>query len=362
MWKRWAIIPLVLCLLLTGVLPAFASGMTRAERYDATISELRRYFIGEATMTADELSSAFDGLGSYQHSVSFSLYTRVLRDAEAEIFTDAHLWIHQLRRNEAFCAYVADEDNSLAPVDAVESYLLARQAQAEGRTDEAIACYAECITLLDSNARLNALEMQLLEDKYQQALTLMADGTQESLQAAIALWEELAALHYRDSAEQLAAAQRPRPATLPNGHTVHLSLSQYRFTGPEVVNVTINIRNDSDTDAPGPIALYDPSGKRVTDFGTPTLAAGESADWTGTWSVTQEQLDAGRIVFAIACVMPDESGAMTTKFTPFYGAITYEGSILPDAAYVDASGEAVWGTVPTATPGPTEAPTAVPTE
>lgn len=362
MLKRWTTLLLVLCLLLTGVLPAFASGMTRSERYDATISELCRYFTGEATMTLDELSSAFDGLASYQHSVSFSLYTWVLQDAEAEVFTDAHLWIHQLRRNEAFCAHVADEENGLAPVDAVESYLLARQAQSEGRTDEAIACYAECITLLDSNARLNALEMQLLEDKYQQALTLTAEGTQESLQAAIALWEELAALHYRDSAQRLEAAQNPTQATLPNGHTLQLALSQYRFTGPGEVTVSVIIYNDSDTDAPGPIALYDPSGKRVTDFGTPTLAAGEMIIWTGTWSVTLEQLDAGRIVFAAACVLPDESGAMTTKFTPFYGAIGYADGVLPENVYVDAFGEAVGGTVPTATPGPTEAPTAVPTE
>lgn len=103
---------------------------------------------------------------------------------------------------------------------------------------------------------------------------------------------------------------------------VEISLGAYRFSGPGRVEVTIAVTNASGADMPGPCALYDPTGRRIEDFGTPTLSAGERADWTGTWQVTEEQLRQGRLVFALMWVEADDSGALVPRQQAFYTPIT----------------------------------------
>lgn len=107
---------------------------------------------------------------------------------------------------------------------------------------------------------------------------------------------------------------------------VSVVLSENRFTGPKEVTVTIRVANTADTDMPGPMALYDPSGARIVDFGTPTLAAGASKSWTGTWMVTEQQLAEGRLAFVIAYTMADDSGVLITKQQPFYCSIVNAGA------------------------------------
>lgn len=103
---------------------------------------------------------------------------------------------------------------------------------------------------------------------------------------------------------------------------VEMELSQVAFDGPQEVAVTIRITNTNGSDMPGPCALYAPDGRQIVAFGTPTLAAGESAEWTGVWAVTEEQLAQERIAFAMMYTVQDASGALLGKTAAFYSPIS----------------------------------------
>ncbi len=90
-------------------------------------------------------------------------------------------------------------------------------------------------------------------------------------------------------------------------------LSQTEFTGPQEAAVSITVYNHSDEDRPGPLALYDPNGEMIEEFGTPTLKAGERLEWTGTWFVTQEQIDAGEVRFGVRYTGLNSLGITVTK-------------------------------------------------
>lgn len=104
------------------------------------------------------------------------------------------------------------------------------------------------------------------------------------------------------------AASAAAPSAIPE---VAVALSQTSFSAPGPVGVTITVT--ATQDMPGPCTLYDPNGVRIAEFGTPTLSAGESAVWTGAWQVTQAQLDAGELVFAVVWFEPDGNGASVMK-------------------------------------------------
>lgn len=90
-------------------------------------------------------------------------------------------------------------------------------------------------------------------------------------------------------------------------------LSQTEFTGPQEVEVSIIIYNHSDEDRPGPLALYWPNGEMIEEFGTPTLKAGERLEWTGTWFVTQEQINAGKVRFGVQYTGVNSLGLPVTR-------------------------------------------------
>ena len=80
---------------------------------------------------------------------------------------------------------------------------------------------------------------------------------------------------------------------------VSMELSNNKFSAPKTVTVNITVTNVGDGDLPGPVTLYYPSGKKIEEFGSPTLSVGASKTWKGQWTVTQEELDAGKVVFAV---------------------------------------------------------------
>ena len=90
-------------------------------------------------------------------------------------------------------------------------------------------------------------------------------------------------------------------------------LSQTEFTGPQEVEVTISVYKHADEDRPGPLSLYWPDGKMIEKFGTPTLKAGERLEWTGTWLVTQNQLDAGKVRFGVKYTGVNSLGLPVTR-------------------------------------------------
>ena len=103
-----------------------------------------------------------------------------------------------------------------------------------------------------------------------------------------------------------------------------MGLAQIQFAEPGEVTVTISVTNVSGKDMPGPLALYWPNGMMVTEFGTPTLLAGETRTWQGTWNVTAEQLNAGKVVFAVQYIRTAADGSLERKVQPFYMAVEWE--------------------------------------
>ena len=113
---------------------------------------------------------------------------------------------------------------------------------------------------------------------------------------------------------------------------VSMELSTNKFNAPKSIKVSITVTNVGDVDMPGPVTLYYPSGKKVEEFGSPTLAVGASKNWSGDWTVTQKELEAGKITFKIKYAVysdeVDESGANTlvNKTKNFSKKIQYTGA------------------------------------
>lgn len=108
---------------------------------------------------------------------------------------------------------------------------------------------------------------------------------------------------------------------------LQMELSATRFSGPADVTVTITVTNTTDEDMPGPLALYYPSGKMITEFGTPTLSAGQSKTWKGTWTVTEEQIKAGKVLFAVQYSYLAEDGSIGKKVESYFCAIEDAGAV-----------------------------------
>ena len=113
---------------------------------------------------------------------------------------------------------------------------------------------------------------------------------------------------------------------------VSMELSTNKFTEPKTIKVSITVTNVGDVDMPGPVKLYYPSGKQVQEFGSPTLAVGASKNWSGDWTVTQNELEAGKITFKIRYSVysdeVDEAGnnTLVNKTKNFSKKIQYTGA------------------------------------
>ena len=81
---------------------------------------------------------------------------------------------------------------------------------------------------------------------------------------------------------------------------VSMELSKYKFSGPETITVSITVTNIGDGDMPGPVTLYYPSGKKIEEFGSPTLAVGASKRWSGEWNLSLYNVYARHNAWAIA--------------------------------------------------------------
>lgn len=104
---------------------------------------------------------------------------------------------------------------------------------------------------------------------------------------------------------------------------LNMNLSQTRFAAPQEVTVTISVTNPSEEPL-DPMALYYPTGKIIEEFGTPTLEAGETRTWEGTWTVTEEQLTHGRVIFAIQYLAKEADGSSSRKVQPYYVPVAWE--------------------------------------
>ena len=90
----------------------------------------------------------------------------------------------------------------------------------------------------------------------------------------------------------------------------NMELSDDTFSEPKTITVSITVSNAGESDLPGPVTLYYPSGKQVDEFGSPTLTVGSSKNWSGPWSVTQKELDEGKITFIVRYSVYNEEGEL----------------------------------------------------
>ncbi len=107
---------------------------------------------------------------------------------------------------------------------------------------------------------------------------------------------------------------------------VSMELSTNRFTEPKEITVSISVSNVGESDLPGPVTLYYPSGKQVEEFGSPTLTVGTSKSWTGPWKVTQKELEAGRITFKLKYSLYNDEGTLVNKTKNFSLRLIYTGA------------------------------------
>ena len=99
------------------------------------------------------------------------------------------------------------------------------------------------------------------------------------------------------------------------------------LTGPGEVTFSITVSNAGDEDMPGPVKLFYPDRTQVEEFGAPTLAAGNSKSWEGTWNVTQRELETGYVGFLVERTEKDaETGELVTKYALLKLPVSYAGA------------------------------------
>ena len=113
--------------------------------------------------------------------------------------------------------------------------------------------------------------------------------------------------------------------SIPDPLKVSMALETNQFSEPKEITVSISVTNVGESDMPGPVTLYYPSGKQVEEFGSPTLSVGTVKTWSGKWKVTQAELDAGRITFKIRYSLYNDDGELVHKAKNFSKKIIYTG-------------------------------------
>ena len=117
-------------------------------------------------------------------------------------------------------------------------------------------------------------------------------------------------------------------------------------TAGDKLRVTITVENTTEQDFLGKMRLYDPAGNLVADFPEPVLKAGERVEWSGTWTVTDQEAADNRITYTIRYGYRDENGQAQRKLKHFSKKIQIK------AAQAEAPEETPEPT-PTAAPEPT---------
>ena len=97
----------------------------------------------------------------------------------------------------------------------------------------------------------------------------------------------------QETASPAPAARSGRPVR------VEMELGKDKLSGPETIDVTIKLTNVSGGKLLGPVTLYDPDGNVVAEYSSEDFAAGETKEWTGKWTVTEDQLADGKVGFSV---------------------------------------------------------------
>ena len=84
-----------------------------------------------------------------------------------------------------------------------------------------------------------------------------------------------------------------------NSVKVSMELGKNKLSGPEAIDVKIGVTNVSGRKLEEFVTLYDPDGKIIEEFGRNGLDVGETREWSGQWTVTEEQLKDETITFYV---------------------------------------------------------------
>ncbi len=98
------------------------------------------------------------------------------------------------------------------------------------------------------------------------------------------------------------------------------------LTAPTTVRVSISVLNMSDDGTPISVTLSDPDGKVCSSFGsggTANLAPGSSTAYAGSWTVTQAQLEAGKIIYSARYSITNAAGQPVSANHPITKSIKY---------------------------------------
>lgn len=98
------------------------------------------------------------------------------------------------------------------------------------------------------------------------------------------------------------------------------------LTGTGTVRVSINITNLSDDGGAVSVTLFDPNGEVCGNFGsggTANLSPGASASFSGNWTVSQTQLDAGKITYTARYSVVNEEGMRVQVTRPIAATFSY---------------------------------------
>ena len=100
------------------------------------------------------------------------------------------------------------------------------------------------------------------------------------------------------------------------------------LTAPGDVQVSLRVANTGTTDMKDPVTLYDPAGNVVASFGdggSYILSAGAFRTWEGTWKMTDEQLNAGEVVYTLKYHLEDENGDLVAMNATASGKVAFIG-------------------------------------
>ncbi len=120
-----------------------------------------------------------------------------------------------------------------------------------------------------------------------------------------------------------------------------MELNSSEFFEPKTITISFTVTNTGSSAMPGPVKLFYPDGKQVEEFGEPVLSAGASKNWTGEWTVTKDELVAGKISFKVVYTdyndagEPKESAVSVSKHIQYKGGepkINVNRTILPQVA------------------------------
>ena len=107
-----------------------------------------------------------------------------------------------------------------------------------------------------------------------------------------------------------------------------LQVTPDSLTAPGDVQVSLRVANTGDGELTDPLTLYDPAGNVVTSFGdggSVILSAGAFKTWEGTWTVTEDQLDQGKVTYTLKYHLEDENGELVAINSTADAAVKFTG-------------------------------------